>query len=392
MLNRARRLRRDIQGLVALQTSDVAAKYHLPQQQQQCRHLASMMMITKLRFYNNNTEFPEAIFLRKKTDSDYDPWAPPKPTRPAGGRGGGGGGFGGGSDYRPSNSSGGGGGGGGGYSGGGGGYTGSGGGNRSNSFGSSYSRHEDDPDDGMEIEEIERLIEERVVAKRERNFDVADDIRDQLRSEHRVVVNDRDRTWSTNPANVGRLGVMSPVEDFGPTGHDYILYEKAGQSISSLPEDEIHNLIAERLRCKLGREFDRADEIKRELVDAHVQVDDDNKLWRADGKRFTIAGVHDYAYAPDAGPINSTMPETEIKQLIRERVACKFSRDFAAADNIKAELEDVGVFVNDNDKLWRADGETFSGGRSRDNYGDDDYGGGGGGGTAFFQKIPMFDV
>jgi hypothetical protein len=350
--NLSRRLRRDVQGWMCLQQSVV---HRFQQQQQQCRHLASMMMITKLRFYDNDTEFPEAIFLRKKANMDYDPWAPPKPaTRTTGG--GGSYGF---NNDRPSNSSG-------------------GGGARSNTFGSSYSRHAEDPkDDGAAVEEIERLLEERVEAKRDHNFDLADSIHDQLRSEHGVVVNDRDRTWSTNPAKSGRFGATNAVEDFGPTGHDYTLYDKAGKSISPLKEDSIHELIAERLRCKLSRDFQRADEIKLELNDAHVQVDDTNKLWRSDGKRFTIAGVHDYTYAPDAGPINSTMGETEIKELIRERVACKFSRDFTTADNIKAELEDAGVFVNDTDRLWRADGESFSRGNSRDDYGNEGYGGGG---------------
>jgi hypothetical protein len=96
-------------------------------------------------------------------------------------------------------------------------------------------------------------------------------------------------------------------------------------------------------------------------------------LWRADGKRFLISfGGEDrfqYSYAPDAGPMNSSMSEEEIKGLIRERLTCKLNRDFDAADSIKADLEDVGVYVDDRNKLWRADGKTFfdlGGGHSYD--------------------------
>ena len=103
-------------------------------------------------------------------------------------------------------------------------------------------------------------------------------------------------------------------------------------------------------------------------------LDDDNKFWRSDGKHF--ARGHDYKYAPDAGPIKSNLGEEEINELISERLDCKFRRDFNTADDIKAELEDAGVFINDSERLWRADGEAFSRGRPRDD--DDEYGGGGG--------------
>lgn len=379
LLNRSRRLRQDVQGLMWLQTSQVSPTTSCvykqqQQQQQQCRNLASIMMIKKLRLYDSEADFPEAIFLRKKAKQmEYDPWAPPTPSRPVVGGGGGGGGRGGSND-RFGN-----------YSGGDGGSK-----ARLNTFGSSYRRHPDDPtDDDLDVEEIERIIEERNDAKRDRDFELADNIRDQLVSEHHVVLNDRERTWSTNPANAGRLGTSSPAEDFGPNGHDYKLYDQAGQSISPLKEKSIHDLIAERLRCKLARDFVRADQIKMELIDAHVQLDDDNKLWRSDGKRFLMAGVHDYAYAPDAGPIKSSMRETQIKDLIRERLACKFNRDFVTADNIKGELEDAGVFLNDNDRLWRADGESFPRGSPRGDYGDED---GGGGGTENFHTFLVFDV
>jgi hypothetical protein len=84
------------------------------------------------------------------------------------------------------------------------------------------------------------------------------------------------------------------------------------------------------------------------------------------------------------------MSENEIKDLIRERIACKFSRDFTNADNIKAELEDAGVFLNDNEKLWRADGESYSRGNPRDDYGNGDYGGGGGTDTFHSEIHSMF--
>ena len=163
LLNRSRRLRRDVQGLMWLQTSQVSPTtscvYKQQQQQQQCRNLASIMMIKKLRLYDSDADFPEAIILRKKAKQmDYDPWAPPKPSRPVGGRGGGGGGRGGSNDRFEN-------------------YSGGDGGRKAplNTFGSSYRRHPDDPtDDDLDVEEIERIIEERNDAKRDRDFELAD--------------------------------------------------------------------------------------------------------------------------------------------------------------------------------------------------------------------------
>jgi hypothetical protein len=353
--------------------------------QQQVRY-ASMMIITKFRQFND-TGCSDMSFLCKVLKSDYDPWAPPKDVlikRQSGG----GGGFGRdeSGDYGRRSSS------------------------NSNSsigfrrspddgyspagtrttggvstFGSSYSRHPDDStDDDIDVTEVEKLLEERNEAKRDRDFALADSIRDDLKKHHGVYVDDKERTWSTNVANSGRLGVRNTsTEDFGPTGHDFELCDQAGPSISALSKESIHKLISERLHCKLSRDFDRADEIKKQLNDANVQLDDRAKLWRADGRRFLTLENHDYSYAPDAGPIDSTMSKDEINNLIRERLMCKINREFEAADSIKADLEDAGVFVDDANKLWRADGQSFYSGGRRD---DDEYDDNGGGGTTIFME------
>lgn len=77
---------------------------------------------------------------------------------------------------------------------------------------------------------------------------------------------------------------------------------------------------------------------------------------------------HDYA---QLGPIDTsvcTMSEEDIHSMIRERMECKFARDFRTADQIQADLETAGVEVHDGFKEWRADGQSWN--RSnRDNYG-----------------------
>lgn len=284
------------------------------QQHYQSRPIVSVVLIKKLRKYNNGVRCSEATSLRKQTSESFDPWKPIRSERRGEAYG------------------------------------------EVDAAGPPYVRHLDDPtDDNIQIDEINRLIYERNHARRDRDFDKANSIRTELKSQHGVVLNDQERTWSTNPANVGRF---RPTEDFGPTGHDYKLSEKSGRSISYLHENMIHDLISERLHCKLHRKFERADIIEKQLNDANVQLDDQNKVWRHDGKRFAC-GVYDYAYADEAGPIKTTMPVEKIKALLRERLACRFNRDFITADRIREELKVEGIYIEDVDRLWRGDGIPF---------------------------------
>jgi len=84
-------------------------------------------------------------------------------------------------------------------------------------------------------------------------------------------------------------------------------------------------------------------------------------------------------------PASCKLSEIEIHDMIRERMECKFSRDFNGADRIERDLRTAGVIVDDGSKEWRADGEEMErGGRGRDH----GAGGGGGGGWDGSPKPP----
>jgi hypothetical protein len=93
---------------------------------------------------------------------------------------------------------------------------------KSKNLGFDYSRHPNDPtDDDIDIDGINRLLRVRHDARRKQEFDLADNIRAQLKTKHRVFVVDHDRTWSTIPANVGitRTLKSTSVDDSGPIAH-----------------------------------------------------------------------------------------------------------------------------------------------------------------------------
>ena len=83
-------------------------------------------------------------------------------------------------------------------------------------------------------------------------------------------------------------------------------------------------------------------------------VSDRGKVWRADGK------MNDYVQV--GGPIDTSvchLSEIEINNLIRARSECRGNRDFEGADKILDELQQHGVFISDDAKIWRADGKVY---------------------------------
>jgi hypothetical protein len=150
----------------------------------------------------------------------------------------------------------------------------------------------------------------------------------------------------------------------GPNGHDYNLCDGAGPpSISPLSDDEIYELIAELLRCQLNRDFERGDEIKKDLMEKKVSIDDINRRCRADGVRIFVGEGRnkklDYKYAPDAGPSQATMTYEEVVTLLAELQECRYNRDFDEANRIRDDLLQAGVQFDNKKRLWRADGKSF---------------------------------
>jgi cysteinyl-tRNA synthetase len=231
-------------------------------------------------------------------------------------------------------------------------------------------------------DEIHKLLEERHRARMTRDFARADQIRDHLTSEG-VTINDKTREWradgvryslgdgfSGSPNDKERAGRSGSRRIFGANGHDYNLAPEAGPPATVLSENEMHQLLAERLKFRVLRDFVNADRIKEELADQGVFVDDRNKLWRADGVEFEIVGYlgksrdfgpmgHDYTLAPDAGPNTSNFSEDLIHELLKERLQAKMGRDFVRADRIREILKEEGVYVDDGSREWRADNVNF---------------------------------
>lgn len=175
-----------------------------------------------------------------------------------------------------------------------------------------YSDYSRDPMDNKPIDEsvVNSLLVERTQMRKRGMFNEADGIRDELLNVHGVTVWDKDRVWTTAAApQGGRGGGRGRGRDGGRGG---------------------------------GRGERRG---------------------RGSGRgrgRERVLNEHGHDYSKTGGPIDCQLPEREIHLLIRERMECKFDRNFDMADSIQRELLSYGVEIHDGYKEWRADGESWS--------------------------------
>eukprot|EP00977_Amphora_coffeiformis_P020193 scaffold8005_cov275-Amphora_coffeaeformis.AAC.11 len=256
-----------------------------------------------------------------------------------------------------------------------------------------YQRDVDADNSNVNLAAVDGLIAERLQCRKTGRFDEADAIRDQLLEEHGVRVLDREKMWrsgcsrsgsgrqwgnnNNNNRNNDRRGpnnTRKPPRDFGPNGHDYQLSRDAGDNTSPLSDAQIHAQIAERLRCKMTRNFRDADAIQGELERAGVYIHDGRKEWRADGERYgdyqlggrAAAGPgRDFGSSSDrnrpytpAAESEPTEFETQIQALVDERSEAKRARDFQVADDIRDDLRTLyQVEVNDRLRQWSVGGE-----------------------------------
>lgn len=256
---------------------------------------------------------------------------------------------------------------------------------RSSSFSSSGHGYERDTSrDSSNIDEdtVNQLLSDRVAAKKRRDFDTADAIRDQLLQDFAVGVFDKERTWRTgcsaSGSGMGRRG-NAPTNsrrppkqrEFGPQGHDYRQSPDAGPVTSQFTQTEIDDLLAERLQAKLNRDFNLADDIQAQLISSGVYVNDARKEWRADGVPFGDVARSDGRPGRMAGsrsdrnrPYQKSLysaesgDESYIDSMVQERAKCKELRDFDRADSILQELANkFNVQIDDRIREWSVGGD-----------------------------------
>ena len=138
--------------------------------------------------------------------------------------------------------------------------------------------------------------------------------------------------------------------EFGIIGHDYERCPDDSKPLSADDFDPINGLLAARLDAKRGRRFDEADDLKAQLADLGVSIDDTLRQWRADGKLFDATAWSRIAGDGDTGEVD----EKQVVALIERRAEAKSSADYVTADALAAELRSThSVVLDDKGRTWR---------------------------------------
>lgn len=193
----------------------------------------------------------------------------------------------------------------------------------------------------MPEEHIQARIFQREEARKNKDWHLADAIRDELRNSG-VELDDRESSWRTSNGKQGSFSGVKP---------------EVSQSIG-IPA--ITKLVAERERLRAASDFEAADELRRQLAQMGVELFDNERSWKtADGYRgVIITGGHE---------VDCLMSEAQIAGRVLQREEARTAKDFATADHIRDELRRQGVELLDAQKTWcTADGRqgNYSGGYS----------------------------
>lgn len=172
--------------------------------------------------------------------------------------------------------------------------------------------------------EIQDRINEREEARKNKDWAQADALRDELRIMG-VELEDRTSTWRTSG---GRDGKYSMAPDSRP-----------------LDGSVVKKIIAERERLRSAKEFEAADELRRQLASFGVEVFDDERVWKsADGQQgVIISGGHE---------VDCFLSESEIAARVVQREEARTAKNWAQADAIRDQLRKQGVELLDNQRQW----------------------------------------
>ena len=194
-----------------------------------------------------------------------------------------------------------------------------------------------------DLDEVEKLLWERSLARAERLFKRSDEIRDELLERFDVRINDNMLLWSVGGGqNWGKA-------DQPPR------YTMSDRSKVPSEVDEIEKLVQKRDNARLSRDFGKADEIRDQLLDKNIIVDDKKKIWYV-GKMTKPPGrdvLNSKDYIRRGGGDLSEEKLNEIEGLVNKRDGHKRNRQFKDADDIRAGLlKDYGVQVDDGNREW----------------------------------------
>jgi len=185
---------------------------------------------------------------------------------------------------------------------------------------------------------IQLKVDERQQAKYDRDYGLADDIRDELLEAYNVVIHDKIRQWSVG----GDFGDASLSKGAG------VYRRRGGGNLSEEEVGAISSLITERHQAKQDRRYEVADEIRANLLEKYgVTIDDFCNEWRVASEDYGQAS------SPPNARVLSDKEVAFVQEQLKKRAAYKKKKDYDSADDIRDALrESFGVNIDDRTKEW----------------------------------------
>ena len=219
-------------------------------------------------------------------------------------------------------------------------------------FGSDDGRYYETPSSGYCREEgdeapidetlVEELLAERNELRRERDYDGADAVREEI-SKMGVTILDRRKIWFVRRSVPGRK------------------YTRLAGDTADVDTVCIEELVAERDSMRRTRRYAKADGLRAKLCELGVVVDDEKFSWAydpeaaaIDGQGYGGGGRGSRGYSRDPGCEADLDDEfvALVEKMVAERGEFRRLRDFAAADEAKAKLWEMGVSLLDKQHTW----------------------------------------
>ena len=186
---------------------------------------------------------------------------------------------------------------------------------------------------------LHALIFERVLCRRDRAFQRADELRKQLR-EAGVAVNDTENTYRILPR--------------APTTHDYQRVDDGTVQMTVEDQAQLDDLLFQRMTAKKKRDYDAADKVQALLRAAGVFVDDRARTYEIRPPRppREEPTTHDYRRDDDGAVVVNAPEQAQLDDLLFQRMMAKKKRDYDAADRVQQLLRDAGVYVDDRARTY----------------------------------------
>lgn len=138
-----------------------------------------------------------------------------------------------------------------------------------------------------ELNEIEGLVKKRDNERRRKNFNMSDTLREQLKDEFNVHLDDRLKMWWTGTSHGSVPGLVADIKGDGRWGKQkpWRQIPTTSENDAFVDSDVVNGLLQQRDKARKMKDFDTADALLQKAHDSPggglgLRVHDESRTWR----------------------------------------------------------------------------------------------------------------